>query len=148
MVGRPNNAIGAELVASLVLGVLMIAISPLLGAVRSLLVGVLMVGGIVGTSWYLFAQVSMLFDATFPLLAGILVYGSTNYMNYIREEREKRQVRDAFRHYLSPDVVERLAADPSQLRLGGEMKELSLMFCDIRGFTAISEALDAESQQA
>ena len=62
----------------------------------------------------------------------------------MREERERRQVRGAFSRYMSPDLVAQLADDPSRLTLGGEMREMSVLFADIRGFTTISEQFDAE----
>lgn len=69
-------------------------------------------------------------------LAGGLIW------SYATEGRQRRFLKQAFRHYLSPHVVERLIADPGQLRLGGERRELTIMFSDLAGFTSISEALD------
>lgn len=69
-------------------------------------------------------------------LAGGLVW------NYATEGRQRRFLKQAFRHYLSPHVVERLIADPGQLRLGGERRELTIMFSDLAGFTTLSETLD------
>ena len=63
---------------------------------------------------------------------------------YLRTETERRQVRRAFSRYLSPAVVEQLAAHPEKLTLGGEMKPMTMLFCDIRDFTTISEKFDAE----
>ncbi len=74
--------------------------------------------------------------ATASALAGGLVW------NYATEGRQRRFLKQAFRHYLSPHVVERLIADPGQLRLGGERRELTIMFSDLAGFTSISESLD------
>jgi len=54
-------------------------------------------------------------------------------------EREGRAVKEAFRHYLAPELVNILAAHPEQLTLGGETRLMTIMFCDIRGFTSISE---------
>ncbi|MCK4939231.1 MAG: adenylate/guanylate cyclase domain-containing protein, partial [Rhodospirillaceae bacterium] len=53
------------------------------------------------------------------------------------------QTRDAFSKYLSPDMVESVAADPSKLKLGGDQRNMTLLFCDVRGFTTISEQFDA-----
>jgi adenylate cyclase len=64
---------------------------------------------------------------------------------FFRTETERRQVRHAFSRYLAPAVVEQLAEHPDRLTLGGELRELTIMFSDIRGFTTISEGLDAQA---
>ena len=61
----------------------------------------------------------------------------------IPPEAERNQVRNAFSRYLAPSLVEELAANPDRLRLGGEMREVTLMFADVRSFTSIAEKLDA-----
>ncbi|MDR3570335.1 MAG: adenylate/guanylate cyclase domain-containing protein [Syntrophobacteraceae bacterium] len=66
-------------------------------------------------------------------------------LNYATEGRKKAFIKKAFRHYLSPAVIERILEDPSHLKLGGERKELSIFFSDLQGFSAISERLDPES---
>ncbi|WP_148260458.1 adenylate/guanylate cyclase domain-containing protein [Micavibrio aeruginosavorus] len=63
---------------------------------------------------------------------------------YIRMEADRRQIRQAFGLYISPDYMKELTNDPDKLRLGGEVRELSIMFTDIRGFTSISERLSPE----
>ncbi|THK39397.1 adenylate/guanylate cyclase domain-containing protein [Ensifer sp. MPMI2T] len=60
-------------------------------------------------------------------------------LDYAEERRQRREITRAFSQYLSPALVERLAQDPSQLKLGGERRLLSILFCDVRGFTTISE---------
>ena len=65
-------------------------------------------------------------------------------VNYAVEGRQKRFIKSAFKQYLSPVVIERLTAHPDQLKLGGELRELTIFFSDIRGFTTISEGLDPE----
>jgi adenylate cyclase len=75
-------------------------------------------------------------------LAGGLVAGLA--VNYATEGRQRRFLKQAFRHYLSPHVVEKLLEDPDRLRLGGERRELTIFFSDLQGFTSISEQLDPE----
>ncbi len=60
---------------------------------------------------------------------------------YLTEGRQKRQIKGAFGQYLSPAMVDSLIADPEKLKLGGERRKMTIMFCDVRGFTTISEAL-------
>ena len=78
-------------------------------------------------------------NAVLAALAGAIV------LNYATEGRKKAFIKKAFRHYLSPAVIERILEDPSQLKLGGERKELSILFSDIEGFSTISEKLDPEN---
>ncbi|MFB0993069.1 MAG: adenylate/guanylate cyclase domain-containing protein, partial [Rhodospirillales bacterium] len=73
----------------------------------------------------------------------LLIYTTLTYTGYAREEVKRRQTRDAFSKYLSPDQVKRVAENPDALQLGGVQRDLTLLFCDVRGFTTISEQFDA-----
>ena len=86
-----------------------------------------------------------LIDPVFPSLVGILVYLSSSAVLFLRTETERRHVRHAFGRYLAPAVVEHLAEHPERLSLGGELRDLTIMFSDIRSFTTISEGLDAHA---
>jgi len=66
-------------------------------------------------------------------------------VNYATEGRQKRFIKNAFKQYLSPAVIEQLLQNPARLKLGGERKLLSIFFSDLQGFTSISEGLDPES---
>ena len=136
---RPNYAIGAELVMGAVVGLGLIVIVPLLGAIWSLAVGAGIAASLVAGSWYLFSEEGLLIDVAFALSTSLLLYAFLVYENYIKEEAQKRQVRGAFSQYLSPALVEQLAAHPERLVLGGETREMTFLFCDVRGFTSISE---------
>lgn len=65
----------------------------------------------------------------------------TSFLQYHLEGRQHRFIRKAFKHYMSPEVIEAIVKDPSTLRLGGERRELTIFFSDIQGFTGISERL-------
>ena len=64
---------------------------------------------------------------------------------YTTEGRQKMFIKNAFKQYLSPDVIEQIIEHPDRLNLGGERKMLSIFFSDIEGFTGISEGLDPEA---
>jgi adenylate cyclase len=140
---RPNYFNAAEMALVLFGGLLMVVLVPMVGAKWTMLLFLVVAGGAGGTSWYLFDQHRQLFDAGYAIIAIGLLYTTLTYTGYAKEEANRRQVRDAFAHYLSPDMVERLAEDPDKLKLGGEMREMTMLFCDVRGFTTISEQFDA-----
>lgn len=76
-----------------------------------------------------------------PSLAFLAVAGGQSAYDYAAERRLRRGITRAFSQYLSPALVSRLASNPDQLKLGGELRTLSILFCDIRGFTTIAEAM-------
>lgn len=141
---RPNNMNGAEFLLTLFAGLIMIILVPTIGAKWTLILFAVIAGGAGGTSWYLFSEQKLLFDAGFAMVSTLGIYVQLTYMGYAAEEAQKKQVRSAFSHYMSPALVERLAEDPSALKLGGENRTMTLLFCDVRGFTSISELFDAE----
>ena len=77
---------------------------------------------------------------------GSIVWAHLIYNNFARENRLKLQIKKQFEHYLAPDMVKKLQDNPSLLKLGGETRELTFLFCDIRGFTPISEKYKSDPQ--
>ncbi|MBX5220046.1 MULTISPECIES: adenylate/guanylate cyclase domain-containing protein [unclassified Rhizobium] len=82
-----------------------------------------------------------------PTVAYISVVFAQAAFDFAEERRNKRQITRAFAQYISPDLVKRLSSDPSQLRLGGERRTLSVLFSDVRGFTTIAETLKDDPEQ-
>ncbi|GHV24539.1 adenylate/guanylate cyclase domain-containing protein [Spirochaetia bacterium] len=77
----------------------------------------------------------------FPLSGAIFAFLASSIYKYVTEGKSKRFIKSAFSQYLSPMVIEQIIADPSQLKLGGEKREMTAIFTDIRSFSTISEAL-------
>lgn len=143
---RPNFALGMELTALLFAGLLIIWLVPKLGAFLALVAAISMLGSLAASSWFAFTQYRLLIDATFPVVAGFSLFAAMATGNYMREEVQKRQIRGAFGQYLSPALVDHLTAHPEKLSLGGETRELSVLFTDVRGFTGISESYKRNPQ--
>jgi adenylate cyclase len=143
---RPDWAAGFELLYLFVLGIMVFLAfrirrgGALLGAIVP---GVIVLGGS-GFAVYAFLEMHLLLDPVYPAIAGGLVYLSAALLNYMQSESERRQVRTAFGQYLSPALVERLAEHPDQLRLGGEVRQMTFLFCDVRNFTSLSERTGPE----
>lgn len=107
-------------------------------------VGVLVFGffaAITGASFFLFK-----YSYYMPLIQLIGALAGTSFVmffyKYLTEGRKKREIRRAFGQYLSPDVVAEISKDPSALKLGGELTDITVFFSDIQGFTSISEKMD------
>jgi adenylate cyclase len=82
-----------------------------------------------------------------PGLAFLSVAAGQAGLDYAEERRRRHEITRAFQQYLSPALVERLAKDPSHLKLGGERRTLSILFCDIRGFTTIAEEMKDDPER-
>jgi adenylate cyclase len=143
---RPSYATGVELLAALIVCIGIIALLPVLGAKTVLFTGAGTVAILIGGAWYLFVQHGYLFDVSYLVISSLAVMTIMVFANYFREEAQRRQIRSAFGQYLSPDLVEELAEDPERLALGGETREMTILFSDVRGFTTISESFKADPQ--
>ena len=143
----PNYINSAELFLTLLAGLILTFLIPRLGPLWTLAGLAIALTGLIALSWYLYDQHRLLVDATFPAGTMVALYAVLAFSNYTREAAEKRQVRSAFGQYLSPALVEQLADHPEQLKLGGETKEMTFLFCDVRNFTAISESYKSDPQR-
>ncbi len=143
---RPNYAIGMELIFVAVVGLLIVFLVPMTGAVLSFGLAAVLMAAFAGGSFYAFSEHRLLIDATYPVGATLALFIVMATANYIREERQRQQIRGAFGQYISPALVDQLSEDPDQLVLGGETKELSVLFSDVRGFTTISESFRENPQ--
>jgi len=125
---------------ALILGLLIPRLSAIKGVVLTSGVFVLY---IFVTQW-LFSHALLWVNMVYPLLGLVLIYTSLTIYRYLTEERERKKIRGAFSHYVSSAVVNEVLKNPEKLKLGGDMKELTVLFSDIRGFTTISEGLGPE----
>jgi adenylate cyclase len=136
---NPDYAIGAELSLAVLIGLAIIIAAPMLSPAIVVFLGAAVIAGLVGLSFYLFAEDHLLIDFTYPLISSWLIYLVLTFVNYFREQKQRQQIRSAFGFYLSPHMVEQLASSPEKLVLGGEERRMTILFSDVRGFTTISE---------
>ncbi len=95
-------------------------------------------------NFLIFSRLSIWFNLVYPLLAILFSYMGVTVHKFLAEERERKKIRSAFQYYLTSSVINEMLKDPSKLQLGGEKKELTVLFSDIRGFTSVSEVLTPE----
>ncbi|MFH1808241.1 MAG: adenylate/guanylate cyclase domain-containing protein [Pseudomonadota bacterium] len=110
-----------------------------------ILVGAALVLAYAAVTQELFRAVGLWAGASAVLANAVLAMGGGLVSLYLAEGRQKRQLRRTFSHYLSDQVISQLVADPARLRLGGERRDLTVLFSDVRNFTSLSERLQPEA---
>ena len=146
VISQPNDALGVELLAALIIGILVIIFTPNLGPVRLVLAGAMFAAVLVGTSWFYYWKYRYLIDFTYPLLSTTAIYLTLIFSSFVREQRQRKEIRGIFAQYMSPVLVEQMAQSPEKVVLGGEEREMTIMFSDVRGFTTISESYKHDPQ--
>jgi adenylate cyclase len=145
---RPDLAPALELLTALAAVLLLAAVSPRLSAGAGAIIGAVVIVVIAAASFLAFSRGHYLFDPVFPCGCAFVFESASAFYLFRRTEQQRAEIRRAFSQYVSPGVVRQLAAHPEGLRLGGEVRDLSLLFCDVRNFTTISEGLSAEQLTA
>lgn len=141
---RPKSIYFMELAIVIAIGLLFSPIMIFAKASQSGILGLLFAFGYYYfDKFYWFKQGVWVYMGMPYIEIGALFIGITLY-KYVTEERERKKVKGAFSLYLSPDVINQVLDDPSALKLGGEKKELTVFFSDVRSFTTISESLTPE----
>jgi adenylate cyclase len=138
---RPDWVLGLEIVGFVALGALMVLVVLLLGPVAGLAAGALSLGATVSFSWWMFSAMGVMFDPGFPLVGLTLLYLVLVYFRFLTTDVAKKQIRRAFGYYVDPSLLAEIEKNGDKLKLGGELREVTVMFSDVRGFTPLSEKL-------
>jgi adenylate cyclase len=146
VISTPIYGIAIEFATALLFGLLVIAFAPLFGPITLVALGAAFATALIGTSVYFYAQHRLLIDFTYPLMSTTSIYLTLIFASFVREQAQRKQIRGAFAQYMSPVLVEQLAQSPEKLVLGGEEREMTIMFSDMRGFTSISETYKNDPQ--
>lgn len=127
------------IIGGLLLSALLSYSGPLAGALGALLLA----GGAVAGNYHFFFRQNEIVGLVYPLASLVLLFMVVTLFNYFYEGRKKRFISKAFSQYVPPELVEEMAGKPDELGLGGESREMTVLFSDVRGFTTISEGLEA-----
>ncbi len=138
---RPDWADGLEIVSIAVLGLLLVIITTFVSPAVALVCGLAITAMALAASWFSFLYAGLLFDPLAPIVSGSITHFAATSFRILVIDRERREVRRAFGHYLSPSLLHRIEHTPDALKLGGDERELTMMFVDVRNFTEISERL-------
>jgi adenylate cyclase len=143
---RPDYALALEEFVILVLGIMLAFVLPRVSAGTSAAIGFLTIGLILIGGWAAFRYGNLLLDPSYAALVLGCLTAIITFYTYHRVEAQRSQIRHAFGQYLAPALVEQLAQTPERLVLGGEEREMTILFSDVRGFTGISELYKDDPQ--
>ncbi|MEW6534777.1 MAG: CHASE2 domain-containing protein [Candidatus Auribacterota bacterium] len=124
------------------IGIVLSVLLPFMQPLRSCLFTILITLLVICGTYLLFLKLSVWYPPIYELLTIWFVFLGVTLTKFIMEERERRFIKNAFGQYLSAQFVNQLVSNPQLLKLGGEEKELTVLFTDIVGFTSISEQFD------
>ena len=144
---RPDWLPKAEFGITILALIFFLLVMPRIGLLWSALCLVGFYFDIALASGYLWQKHMILTDWSSIAIIGSIVWAHLIYNNFARENRLKLQIKKQFEHYLAPAMVKKLQNNPSLLKLGGERKELTFLFSDIRGFTPISESMKGDPEK-
>ena len=142
----PDYGLLRILLIILGLGILLGVLLQRLSAVWGFIIALGILEGFTLINYFLFSRFNLYLELFYPLLGITLIYVGISMQRFLAEEQERERVRKAFESYVAPTVVQEMLKHPEQLRLGGERRQITLLFTDIRGFTTISENLENDPQ--
>jgi adenylate cyclase len=141
---RPEWAAGIELLIVLITGAAIIILGSFVQPWLTIISSGFLATGVLGLTVLAFRSYGVLFDATFPMLALAVVFLSSIAFRLFVTDKEGRKLRGAFGHYVAPSVLKEIETNPKALKLGGEIRDVTVMFVDIENFTPLSEKLKPE----
>jgi adenylate cyclase len=130
-----------DLAIVLVFGIALGYLLPKLNAISSVVHTIVILVAFAAFNYWAFVRLNWFLSLAYPGLSLIVTSAALITYKYVTEEREKKRTKQTFQHYLDPSVIEQVLNQPEMLRLGGDKRELSVLFSDIRGFTSFSEKM-------
>ncbi len=145
---RPDYALGYEVVVLVVAGLLLALLLPLLSAARAVALSVAVVAAIVALNTWLYMGHNLVLPLASSLVMAALAFALNMSYGYLVESRAKRELAQLFGTYVPPELVDEMVKDPDRYTMTADARELTVMFCDMRGFTRLSETMAPTELQA
>lgn len=141
---RPDWVQGLEWFEFMMLGLVLVLVVLTLGPIAGLAAGFASLVASVGLSWWLFVNQGIMLDPSFPLIGLTLTYLGLVFLRFLTTDVQKKAIRRAFGYYVAPSLLTQIEKNGDRLKLGGEVRPVTVMFSDMRGFTSLSEKLQPQ----
>ena len=145
---RPDYAVGYEVLMLLLVGLLLAFALPLLSAPMAVLLSAVTVAVMVGLNLLMFASAGLVLPLALMVTMTVVAFALNMSYGYLVESRSKRDLAQLFGTYVPPELVKEMVKDPESYSMKASSRELTVMFCDMRGFTSLSENLQPLELQA
>ncbi len=140
----PTGLLNPAVLCVIVMGLIMCGLQPRVRAWFALALLMNMVIIYWSLDYYLFSRYQVYLQMLYPFSCLVMVYVIVGFMRFVAEEKERMRIKATFQNYVAPEVVNTMLAHPEKLHLGGEKREMTVLFSDIRGFTTLSEQMEPE----
>lgn len=145
---KPDYAVGFEVLILLLVGVTLAVTLPLLTATKAVALSVAMLAGVFGLNLWLYLSYELVFPLASSVVMVLTAFALNMSYGYFVESRSKRELANLFGTYVPPELVDEMVKDPDSYSMKASSKELTVMFCDMRGFTKLSEKMEPTELQA
>ena len=145
---RPDYAAGYEVALLLALGLVLILGLPLLPVAASLGLGLALLAGILALDFSLYLGAGLAMPLATALVLTLTALAVNMALGYFVESRAKRELAQQFATYVPPELVRQMLRNPERYGMQARAEELTVMFCDLRGFTSLSETMEPLALQA
>ncbi|RYX93041.1 MAG: adenylate/guanylate cyclase domain-containing protein [Comamonadaceae bacterium] len=145
---KPDYAVGYEVVILVLSGLTLAFALPLLSAPKAVATSVAVLGALVGLNFWLFLSLGLVLPLASALGMGLTAFALNMSYGYFVESKSKRELANLFGTYVPPELVDEMVKSPDNYSMKATTKELTVMFCDMRGFTKMSETMEPTQLQA
>ncbi|TFY98145.1 adenylate/guanylate cyclase domain-containing protein [Ramlibacter rhizophilus] len=145
---KPDYAVGYDVVVLVLGGLALAALLPALSAARAIGVSALVIAAGVGLNFWLYLSMGLVLPLAAFLAMALTAFALNMSYGYFVESRNKRELAQLFGTYVPPELVDEMVKSPESYSMAATNKELTVMFCDMRGFTRLSEQMEPIQLQA
>ena len=145
---KPDYAIGFEVIILILSGLTLALALPLLSAPKAVAASAAVIAAVVGLNFWLFLSYGLVLPLASALVMALTAFALNMSYGYFVESKSKRELANLFGTYVPPELVDEMVKDPDSYSMKATTKELTVMFCDMRGFTKMSETMEPTQLQA